>query len=93
MDEMTTLLSMTPEERAQYRLQCISGLPKRRLDCTPIRDLSQLIHRVEDIAMEIEDLILQQEEQENYSPYLQAMFDDTMDILDYLKNKSLTNDL
>ena len=94
MNEMKSIESLSLEEKMANRVRWIGDLENHRICHSPVRDMVDIIYRLEDNASTIFDMMLDIEDKGEYSPYLQAAFDDTMDILDYLKNIiQLTNKL
>jgi hypothetical protein len=84
-NEMKRIVNLTEEERKQNRENALKGVYALRYATQPIRDIDELIHRVEDSVLEIGDLVMKREEEDMFSPSIQAMLHDTIDILDYLK--------
>ena len=85
MKEMKRITRLTEEERSLHRVRALEiayGLSNSR---KAVRDINDLIHRVEDSVLEISDLVLKREEEDNFSPSIQCMLDEMIDILDYLK--------
>ena len=87
--EMKLRPILTPAEREENRCKWVEELQTYRIGICPIKDMDHLICTLEENAGCISDVMLDKEANDAYSSYLQATFDDTMDILDYLKsNKS-----
>lgn len=77
---------LSPAEIAEERRKWLDELQTYRIGYRPIKDMDGLIWLLEENAGTISDVMHDKEANGQYSSYLQAAFDDTMDILDYLKN-------
>ena len=86
-DEMRLRPRLTEAERTENRRKCLKELEENRIGTSPVRDMDHLIYLLEENAVTINDVMQDKDVNGHYSPYLQATFDDTMDILDYLKKK------
>ena len=79
----------TEVEHAANRRKWLEDLESYRIGIRPIRDMDDLIRVLEENAGSISEVMLDMEVNDAYSPSLQATFDETMDILDYLKANRL----
>jgi hypothetical protein len=85
LEEMRRIINLTEEERKQNRENALRDAFALRFGTRPVRDMDDLIHRVEDSVLEISDLVLKREEQDMFSPSIQAMLEEMIDVLIYLK--------
>jgi hypothetical protein len=76
---------LTEEEQQEIRKKWLEELNESRIGTSPVRDLDHLIYLIEENAGAIHDVMQDKDVNGHYSPSLQASFDDTMDILDYLR--------
>jgi hypothetical protein len=83
--EMKVRPVYTEEELKENRRKWLEELNESRIGTSPVRDLDHLIYMIEENAGSIHDVMQDKDINGHYSPSLQAAFDDTMDILDYLK--------
>lgn len=79
----------TEVEHADNRRKWLEDLESYRIGIRAIRDMDDLIRVLEENAGSISEVMLDMEVNDAYSPSLQATFDETMDILDYLKANRL----
>lgn len=75
----------TEDEKIEARRKWLEELEENRTGTSPVRDMDHLIRLIEENAGAINDVMQDKDVNSHYSPSLQAAFDDTMDILDYLK--------
>jgi hypothetical protein len=75
----------TEAEIEENRRKWLLELDDSRQGIRPVRDMDHLIRLLEENAGTINDVMQDKDVNGHYSPALQAAFDDTMDILDYLK--------
>lgn len=85
MNEMKKLV-LTETEKAEYRRKWIEELDSNRIGKRPVTSINRVIRLLEDNAYDINDVMQDKDVNGHYSPHLQAVFDDTMDILDYLRS-------
>ena len=79
----------TEAERTENRRKWLKELEESRISTRPINDMVRVIHLLEENADAINYVMQDKDVNGHYSPSLQAAFDDTMDILDYLKSNRL----
>ena len=80
---------LTEAERIENRRKWVEELDESRISTRPINDMVRVIHLLEENADAINYVMQDKDVNGHYSPSLQAAFDDTMDILDYLKSNRL----
>ena len=83
--EMKPRPVLTEAEIEENRRKWLEELEDNRIGIRPVRDMDHLIYLLEESAGIISDVMQDKDVNGHYSPYLQSAFDDTMDILDYLK--------
>ena len=76
---------LTEAERDENRRKWIEELEESRIGLRHVKDIDRVIYLLEENAATINDVMQDKDVNGHYSPSLQAAFDDTMDILDYLK--------
>ena len=82
---MKKLPVYTEAELKVIRRKWLEELEESRLGYRPVTDMERVIYLLEENAGAIHDVMQDKDVNGQYSPDLQASFDDTMDILDYLK--------
>ena len=83
--EMKPRPVLTEAEIEENRRKWLEELEDNRIGISPVRDMDHLIYLLEESVGIISDVMQDKDVNGHYSPYLQSAFDDTMDILDYLK--------
>lgn len=86
LGEMRLRDTLTSEQRDEYRRKWVEELETYKISTSQITSLEKVIYLLEENASDINDVMQDKDVNGHYSPQLQAVFDDTMDILDYLKN-------
>lgn len=76
---------LTPEEMEENRRKWVEELEEYRIGTSPVTSMERAIKLLEDNASDISHVMQDKEVNGHYSPHLQSVFDDTMDILCYLK--------
>jgi hypothetical protein len=72
-------------EIEENRRKWLEELEESRIGIRPVKDMDDVIRILEENVGTIHDVMQDKDANGCYNPYLQASFDDTMDILDYLK--------
>ena len=83
--EMKKRPVLTEAEIEENRRKWLAELEDSRHGLRLVRDMNDVIRILEDNAGTIHDVMQDKDANGRYDPYLQAAFDETMDILDYLK--------
>lgn len=83
--EMKIRPVLTEDELKENHRKWLEELRCNRLGTSPVKDMDMVIRLLEENAGAINDVMQDKDANGHYSPSLQATFDDTMDILDYLK--------
>ena len=83
--EMKVRPVYTEAEIAATRQQDLNTLEKSRHGNRPVKDMDDVIYLLEENARVMNDVMQDKDVNGQYDSYLQAAFDDTMGILDYLK--------
>jgi hypothetical protein len=84
-NEMKLRPVYTEEELQENRRKWLEELEEGRIGNNPVRDMDHMIYLLEENASVIYDVMQDKDVNGHYSSSLQAAFDDTMGILDYLK--------
>ena len=79
----------TVDEVIENRRKWLEELEESRIGIRPVKDMDDVIRILEENASTINDVMQDKDVNGHYSPSLQAAFDETMDILDYLKSNRL----
>ncbi len=85
MIEMKQRPFYTASQLADNRRRHLEEIEKDRISTSPIYNMDEVIYALEENASTIDYVMQDMDVNENYSPQLQAAFDDLMDVLDYLK--------
>ena len=83
--EMKVRPVLTEAEIEENRRKWLAELEDSRHGSRLVRDMNDVIRILEDNAGTIHDVMQDKDANGCYNPYLQSAFDETMDILDYLK--------
>jgi len=75
----------TEAEKEENRRKSLEELEQSRLGYRSITNMDRVIYLLEENAYAINEVMQDKDVNGQYSSSLQATFDDTMDILDYLK--------
>lgn len=75
----------TETEKVENRRRWIEDLDSYRTSMRHVGDMSEVIRILEDNAGVINDVMQDKEVNGQYSPWLQSAFNETMDVLVYLK--------
>ena len=85
LGEMKTRPVYTEAEIKENRRKWLEELEESRIGIRPVKDMDDVIRILEENAGTMHDVMQDKDANGCYLPYLQAAFDDQMDILDYLK--------
>ena len=76
---------LTDAEIAETRRKWFKELETNRHGTRQITSMERVIYLLEENASDINDVMQDKDVNGHYSSHLQAAFDDTLDILDYLR--------